>query len=132
MNMNREEAIAYGKSVIKAGLYAESQAFWKIAVKSLEQESCDDAISRQAVEDAVYDASRAMDLNYEQIVGYIDKIPPAGSQPKMRKCKWIKYDHRTICPKEHDADNPYWRIPEDRKDALKYCPYCGLEITIEE
>ena len=34
-------------------------------------------------------------------------------------CKWIKYDYRTICPKYHDADNPYWRKPE-KMDNLKY------------
>lgn len=46
-------------------------------------------------------------------------------------CEWIKYDYRTICPKYHDADNPYWRIPENM-DKLKYCPYCGKEIKIVE
>lgn len=44
-------------------------------------------------------------------------------------CEWIKYDYRTICPKYHDADNPYWRIPENM-DRLKYCPYCGKKIKI--
>ena len=39
-------------------------------------------------------------------------------------CEWIKYDYRTICPKNHDANNPYWRI-SDNTDKLKYCPYCG-------
>ena len=43
----------------------------------------------------------------------------------MQICEWIKYDYRTICPKNHcDADDPYWRIPENM-DKLKYCPYCG-------
>lgn len=46
-------------------------------------------------------------------------------------CEWIKYDYRTICPKHHDADNPYWRIPENM-DKLKYCSYCGKEIKIVE
>ena len=48
---------------------------------------------------------------------------------EIQTCKWIKYDYRTICPKEHDANNPYWRIPEDM-DKIKYCPYCGKEIVI--
>ena len=47
---------------------------------------------------------------------------------RKKKCRWIKYDYRTMCPKDHDIDNPYWRIPENRKDVLKYCPYCGKEI----
>lgn len=46
-------------------------------------------------------------------------------------CEWIKYDYRTICPKYHDADNPYWRMPKNM-DKLKYCPYCGKEIKIVE
>lgn len=46
-------------------------------------------------------------------------------------CEWIKYDYRTICPREHDANNPYWRIPTDT-DKLKYCPYCGKKIVIIE
>lgn len=46
-------------------------------------------------------------------------------------CEWIKYDYRTLCPKHHDADNPYWRIPENM-DKLKYCPYCGKEIRVVE
>ena len=48
---------------------------------------------------------------------------------EIQTCKWIKYDYRTICPKEHDANNPYWRIPEDM-DKIKYCPYCGKEIVV--
>lgn len=50
---------------------------------------------------------------------------------EIQTCKWIKYDYKTICPKEHDANNPYWRIPENM-DKLKYCPYCGKEIVIED
>jgi hypothetical protein len=51
-------------------------------------------------------------------------------QERVEKCQWIKYDHRTMCPKEHDVDNPYWRIP-DNMSALKYCPYCGKKIEVK-
>ena len=46
-------------------------------------------------------------------------------------CEWIKYDYRTICPKNHDVNNLYWRIP-DNMDKLKYCPYCGKKIKVVE
>lgn len=47
-------------------------------------------------------------------------------------CEWIKYDYRTMCPKNHnDVDNPYWRIPVDMKH-LRYCPYCGMRISLSE
>lgn len=29
-------------------------------------------------------------------------------------CEWIKYDYRTICPRNHDIGNPYWRILDKR------------------
>lgn len=48
---------------------------------------------------------------------------------ESNECEWIKYDSWTICPKYHDANSPYWRIPENT-DKLKYCPYCGKKITI--
>ena len=46
-------------------------------------------------------------------------------------CEWFKYDYRTICPKNHDTNNPYWRIP-DNMDKLKYCPYCGKKIKVTQ
>ena len=50
---------------------------------------------------------------------------------ESKKCIWIKYDYRTICPKECGGENPYWRIPENMEN-LKYCPYCGREIEVQE
>lgn len=44
-------------------------------------------------------------------------------------CVWIKYDYRTMCPKYHDINNPYWRTPENM-EKLKYCPYCGKKIKM--
>lgn len=64
---------------------------------------------------------------------FIKQLPPVTPQEPTEKCKWIKYDYRTMCPKEHiDVDSPYWRIPENRMETLKYCPYCGKEIEVEE
>ena len=64
---------------------------------------------------------RAVECQYS----YIDEE----TSDDVDVCKWIKYDYRTICPKNHDANNPYWRIP-DNTDKLKYCPYCGKNIKI--
>lgn len=47
--MTREEAIAYGKRVIGLGLNDETQAFCELAIKTLEQEPCEDAVSRAEV-----------------------------------------------------------------------------------
>lgn len=61
----------------------------------------------------------------DEILVMIDEQPT-----EIDTCEWIKYDYRTIVPKNHDADNPYWRIPENM-DKLKYCPYCGKEIVVK-
>lgn len=57
-------------------------------------------------------------------------IEALSEKRKGEKCIWIKYDYRTICPKECGGENPYWRIPENMEN-LKYCPYCGREIEVE-
>ena len=62
----------------------------------------------------------------------IRALPSVTPQEPTEKCTWIKYDYRTMCPKGHiDIDNLYWRIPKNM-ETLKYCPYCGKEIEVEE
>lgn len=68
----------------------------------------------------------------EDVFEIIDKYKAEGDPSKnSEKCIWIKYDHRTICPRECGGENPYWRIPENM-DNLKYCPYCGREIEVTD
>ena len=62
---------------------------------------------------------------YSQIM----RICEAIFENQTEHCEWIKYDYRTLCPREHDINNPYWRIPVDRT-KLAYCPYCGKKIKI--
>lgn len=74
-------------------------------------------------------------VTQEEFADYIrtlNKIMDWLEQEPTEKCIWIKYDYRTMCPKEHDIDNPYWRIPKNRMKTLKYCPYCGKEIEVED
>ena len=57
---------------------------------------------------------------------------------EVNTCKWILYDHRTICPEEHtdvcngSIDKPFWRLPERYKEMIKFCPYCGKPIDFSE
>lgn len=52
----------------------------------------------------------------------------------MKKCKWILYDYRTICPEGHtdvcdgSTGKPYFRLMGNYKEVMKYCPFCKLEI----
>jgi hypothetical protein len=98
--MTREEAIRIIKIVLFVAedfeIIVQGEEFTKekckeaveIVTKALEQEPCTDAISRQAVDDAIYEYSRSCDVNYAQIMEFIEKIPPATPQP----CKVSEYD----------------------------------------
>lgn len=50
---------------------------------------------------------------------------------KKEFCKWKKYIYKTICPKEHESERPYWMIPENL-EGFRYCPYCGKEVVVED
>ena len=75
-----------------------------------------------------FDADTIEDKTLKETVRVIKVLQ---QESKTEKCKWIRYDYRTICPKNHDVNNPYWRLPENTK-CLKYCPYCGREIVVTE
>ena len=76
------------------------------------------------IDKAIHDARKFL---YRTIFSIIDE--ELAKEPQ--ECKWFKYDYRTIAPKNHDVENPYWRIPENM-DKLKYCPYCGRKIKVIE
>lgn len=110
--MTLDEAIIHAKEMaedqdMKAGFETDNQAY---AMSEAERE-----VYKMGAEEQ------------RQLAEWLKEL-----RERKQKCKWIRYDHRTICPKNHDIDNPYWRIPEDRMDTLKYCPYCGKEIEVTE
>ena len=97
----------------------------------VQEEECYEAsnsIDNPRPNQADYDAVHADKFN--RIWKVISDAERVDKQTKPADtCEWTKYDYRTIVPKYHDADNPYWRIPENM-DKFKYCPYCGKEIVI--
>lgn len=89
-------------------LQAENEKLYK----ALEQKDC---ISRQAVEDAIYDYSRSCDVNYGQIMEYIDKIPPVPLTP-LSECEEWKQLKETIS--EIKENNKY-----DNDTATELCRF---------
>jgi hypothetical protein len=95
--MTREEAIAYFKRHIDLycvdGISKESE---EMAIKALEQEPCDDAISREIL---IHDLQELIEAwkeypvmakeikGVEAALGYVKTIPPATPQPKIGR--WI-------------------------------------------
>jgi len=76
--MTREQAIAYGKRVIDLGLNDETQAFCELAIKALEQEPCEDAVSRAEVVDELNRLGRNAfkdDTDYDNFFAFLDSLP---------------------------------------------------------
>ena len=138
--MTNEEALKILKYRSGWNLSIRDVTALNMAIEALEL--CEDTISRQdALEALEQEEPLVWCDGADEIAAYnqwssdvdtIKNIPPVQPKPKTERCKWIRYDYRTICPKSHDIDNPYWRIPENRMDALKYCPYCGNKIEVTE
>lgn len=150
--MTKEEAKAWFKVLLKdeyAFNSADREAF-ALAIKALEQEPtddatlkdifcmgceykeqepCEDAISRQAVDKAIYDYSRSCDVNYAQIMEYIDKIPPVNPQTKTGH--WIEQedfngDTYYDCSECGESFCLIEGTPID--NLYQYCPNCGAKM----
>lgn len=96
-----------------------------IAIKSLEQQPCDDCISRQAVLELVGN----YDLSMGQVVKAIHVLPSV--TPKEKTGTWLCSDDMSelavcsLCKK--DIGEPF----EYAKMSFNYCPNCGAKMVSE-
>ena len=118
--MTREEAYDYAMRAC--------ESTWNNKVcadirKALEQEPCEDCISRQAVLDMQYRIDDSETLSTRDVVNVddIEDLPPVKPQPKTGH--WI----------ETDSDDSCWymcsechRRTDDKSD---YCPNCGRRMV---
>jgi hypothetical protein len=87
------------------------------------------------VEDAMYDATRAMDLNYGQIMEYIDKIPSVIPQPKIGRWIYDKNIDNWKCSEcgETPKTMGYCGAVAFMAEHFKYCNHCGTKMgEVEE
>ena len=105
-----------------------------IAIKALEQEPCEDAISRQAVLDVLrtmYDTHIVELDNGDEYIDYndtvyeIEQLPPVTPQPKTGH--WIEERTHMICPNCSDI----WHYEENQTERFKFCPTCGKGLNNE-
>ena len=92
--MTNEEAVKAIKShCYFANLVPVGKEALDMAIKALEQQPCEDAISRQEVIETL----KELDWNYNghpggEVYGAINKLPPVQSKPKIGH--WIVYEVR--------------------------------------
>ena len=123
-------------------------SYYNMAVKALEQEPCEDAVSRQYIIEKLneIDGTAELDKSFE-IVENAPQVIPKGVTVtefadrcrecgKMKKGKWIfsktifdKYGYTVECSSCHKKWKTYDEIRWEKEN--KYCPNCGTEMESE-
>lgn len=102
-----------------------------MAIKALEQDSCDDCIRRKELLEHLYDCkSQSEGITQAVIVAvesYVEQMPSV--RPARRKGKWIttrtfQHDGEFYCDK-CKCDSP-------QNERWDFCPNCGADMRKEE
>ncbi len=141
--MNREEAIrclSVHSSTNGSGLCTDKQHYEakQIAIKALEQEPCEDAISRQAVTDTtICDGISCNECSFNTcedgqagclLKERVDKLPSITPQPKTGHWILDESDNSVTCDK---CDCSIY--PNDISNGEPhYCPNCGAKMEVSE
>lgn len=111
------------------GNMVEQKEALDMAIKALEQQPCEDTISRQAAIDATwFEPSYTDPLNVlTEVRDRLKALPSA--QPERKKGKWIDYSDEGYveCPFCHSATNC-----DGNKDELHFCFSCGADLRGEQ
>lgn len=132
--MTREEAIrclSVHSSTNGSGLCTDKQHYEakQMAIKALEQEPCEDAISRQAVHDAVYRAS-----GLAGAMRAIDNLPTVTPKQRTGHWEWVQYDYNPKLGNWHCSECRCIVVECANKEEkggiplYKYCPQCGTKM----
>jgi transcription elongation factor Elf1 len=135
--MTNEEAIFCLKGIKNTGhdIFTEQKDFQEcldMAIKALERESCEDCVSRQAVDQNIYDYAESNGLSYANLKNAILDMPPV--TPTRKKGKWIVKENIHGLEKFYECSNCgnhclYEYVEIGFKNAkTKYCPNCGAEM----
>ena len=121
----------------------EGYEHFQMAIKALEQEPCEDAMSRQAVLDMA-SVIETDDYSGNEILEVVDvddiKALPSVT-PAQKKGKWIDTDvtllnrqgyivHEVICSECNGIS--YFRKMGDKYIGANLCPNCGARIVKED
>ena len=130
--MTREEALKLWLPIIKQGVETmpELNQALDMAIKALEQQTCDDCVSRQAVLETIEtcnnDGLKGIFCSYndgKRFEAYIKSLPPTTQKEKTGH--WIRQtdDHHDYYECEHCS------IAVGLDDIKNYCPNCGAKMV---
>lgn len=137
--MTREEAINILKQYIDydnadvPDFYTMEEAC-EVVIKALEQEPCEDCISREAVIKTITEWFFSKEFQHQNAAEYLrkrlDELSPVTTQPKMGR--WFiderpESDREVICS---NCDQPIFKYHKlDFDYRPKYCPNCGAKMS---
>ena len=127
--MTLEKAIEFGKIFLKSIENEKGSAtyeFVETAVKMMEQEPCEDAISREQAKSAIRDRFKDLPSRVE-INTILNELPSVTLQPKTGH--WIdKFGgvYRCSCCREIISIDT--EIEHPNGITYKYCPSCGSRM----
>ncbi len=121
------QQMGFCKVIVDGKSFSVKEAL-DIAIKALEQEPCEDTISRQAIIDM---------LNYGILEDNIKKLPSV--TPKEKTGKWIRW-YETIEQEHCTIHDPHCKCSECNQEydpyiasLFNYCPNCGAKMQeVEE
>lgn len=116
--MTREEVIAFFKD--NECTYGKLEAV-EMPIKALEQQPCEDAISRQAVIE-IAKSSKSNWIDNSVLYKRVNELSPVNPQPKTGH--WIHLKHnKGKCSECHDVV-----LIAQMYGNANYCPNCGARM----
>lgn len=108
-----------------------------MAIKALEQEPCEDAISRQTVINAIANTCFWLSSdNWKELIKCINSIPLVKPQePKIGHWEWVQYDYNSKLGNWHCSECRCIVVEcvnKEEKGGIplyKYCPQCGTKMV---
>lgn len=132
--MTREEAIEHGKEQLEI-FGGEHKEFIKVALKALEQEPCEDAISRQAYIErfrkwGYSEFGRKMD-NEALAIRVAMSLPPVDPQ-EPKTGHWVKTKAENVYgwPIYECSECKTW-LSDTKPSNFKFCFGCGAKMGSE-
>ena len=125
MTRDKEQAISNLKK-LKAFHNGSYGMDIDMAIKVLEREPCEDAISRQAAIDGLNSINGTSEL--DKAFEVIENLPPVTPQPKTGH--WIFVQHNWHCSEcgESPKTMGYVGSAEFMAEHFKYCNHCGSKM----
>ena len=105
----------------------------ELAIKALEQQPCEDCISREAVKEMLSEEwtkymPMELDINLSFVMEKINELPSV--TPQQRVGKWMATENEDMNIVGYYCS--CCDLPMETEEKTTYCPNCGAKMEVEE